>query len=259
MHLVERDNMARYKSLGERIKRYESVTRGYLAVKTPVIMRLDGKAFHTFTKGMNKPFDARLMTTMQRTMLALCEDIEGCVLGYTQSDEITLVIQDYNTYDTAAWYEYRIDKMCSVAASKATRYFNKFYIEECGNEYTEDVVDLGVYESKKWMAEFDCRVFNVPKEEVCNVVLWRQQDASKNSIQMLAQSLFKHNELQNLNCSKLQDKMFEEKGVNWNDLAVPKKRGTSCIRGENGWVLDKEMPILTEDRNYVDSLVYIGD
>ena len=114
-------------SLGDRMKEYENISRNYLTRRVPVIIRLDGKAFHTFTKGMKKPFDRLLMTTMQETMKNLCENIQGCVFGYTQSDEITLVLTDYATITTDAWFGYNIQKMCSISASIATLTFNKVF------------------------------------------------------------------------------------------------------------------------------------
>ena len=110
-------------SLGDRMKRYEYVSRNYLTRRVPVIIRIDGKAFHTFTKGMRKPFDRVLMSAMQETMRFLCANIQGCVFGYTQSDEITLVLTDYASIRTDAWFGYNVQKMCSIAASMATLAF----------------------------------------------------------------------------------------------------------------------------------------
>ena len=111
-------------SLGDRMKRYEYANRDYLTRRIPAIIRVDGKAFHTFTRGMKKPFDEVLATTMHETMRYLCKNIQGCVFGYTQSDEITLVLTDYATISTDAWFGYNVQKMCSIAASMATLAFN---------------------------------------------------------------------------------------------------------------------------------------
>lgn len=116
--------------LGDRMKGYEQNSRITLTRRVPVIIRLDGKAFHTYTRGLKKPFDRVLMTTMQNTMQYLCENIQNCVFGYTQSDEITLVMTDYKTITTDAWFGNGVQKMCSVAASMATVAFNKFFAEE---------------------------------------------------------------------------------------------------------------------------------
>ena len=121
-------------SLGDRMKRYEYVSRNYLTRRVPVIIRIDGKAFHTFTKGMRKPFDRVLMSAMQETMRFLCANIQGCVFGYTQSDEITLVLTDYASIRTDAWFGYNVQKMCSIAASMATLAFNKAFAEQTEKE-----------------------------------------------------------------------------------------------------------------------------
>ena len=113
-------------ALGKRMKEYyEQVPKTRLVRRMPVAIRLDGKAFHTFTRGFKKPFDDILIKSMQETMKKLCESIQGCVIGYTQSDEITLILQDYKELETAAWFDYEVQKMCSIAASMCTLYFNQ--------------------------------------------------------------------------------------------------------------------------------------
>ena len=114
--------------LGKRMKEYyEGVPNTKLMRRTPVAIRLDGKAFHTFTRGFQKPFDEVLIKSMQETTKYLCENIQGCVLGYTQSDEITLILVDYKNLDSSAWFDYKVQKMCSIAASMATMAFNQFF------------------------------------------------------------------------------------------------------------------------------------
>lgn len=242
-------------SLGDRMKQYEAVSKSRLIRRTPVIIRLDGCHFHTFTKGFEKPFDEVLMCSMIRTMKFLCQNIQGCVFGYTQSDEISLILVDYKKLNSSAWYDNKVQKMCSVASSLCTLKFNEVFREEVHNHvpplyFTNKKEGLLAAYNKvlKIGAVFDCRAFNVPKEEVCNCIIWRQQDATRNSIQSLAQSVFSHKELHGLSCDKLQDKLFKERGINWNDLEVYKKRGTACYnRGEehSDWVIDFVMPILT--------------
>lgn len=250
----------KYTSLDVRMKRYEAVSDIVLMRRTPVILRFDGSHFHTYTRGFEKPFDNVMMETMQRTMEALCNDIQGAVFGYTQSDEITIVLCDYKTLETSAWFDNRLEKLCSVGASKASRYFNKFFIEVTEKAYNNKEVTDKMYEkykSRYFTADFDCRAFNIPKEEVCNCVIWRQNDAEKNSIQSLAQSLYSHNELKGLKCNQLQNKMFTEKGVNWSELPTYCKRGSACIKDENGkWFIDYDMPILKENRDYIEKFVY---
>ena len=101
--------------LGNRMKTfYEQIPKTKLMRRTPVIIRIDGKAFHTFTRGFKRPFDEILIKTMQETTKYLCENIQGCVLGYTQSDEITLVLVDYQRFESCAWFDYEIQKICSI-------------------------------------------------------------------------------------------------------------------------------------------------
>ena len=250
-------------NLGDRMKALEGVASHKLMRRVPVVMRLDGNHFHTLTRGFKKPFDDILMKTMQQTMEALCKDIQGCVFGYTQSDEITLILVDYQTFETSAWFDNRLEKICSVGASKASRYFNKFFIDNVGLAMTDPVnkdVDFSKYTKRFFTADFDCRAFNVPKEDVCNCVIWRQKDAERNSVQMLAQSMYSHKELMGISCKQLQNKMFTEKDVNWNDLPTPCKRGTACKKNEEGkWYIDYDMPILTENRAYIEDLIFVGE
>lgn len=197
-------------SLGDRMKTYESVSRHFLTRRTPVIIRLDGCHFHTFTRGFDKPFDDILCRAMQETMKNLCTSIQGCVLGYTQSDEITLVLCDYKKITSDAWFGNNIQKIVSVSASEATTVFNSSFraivfeqlipytlLED--KSYVNDVTYrrlMDKYLSKADTATFDSRVFNLPKEEVCNCLIWRQQDATRNSIQGLGQKYFSHKQLE---------------------------------------------------------------
>ena len=263
---------------------YENVPKTNLMRRTPVVIRIDGKAFHTFTKGFKRPFDEILIKTMQETAKYLCENIQGCVLGYTQSDEISLVLVDYQRFETSAWFDYEVQKMCSIAASMATMAFNKFFKRNVadGYEHRYDVKDecsmpYDLYKAYTDAinkgAMFDARVFNIPKEEVTNYIYWRQLDASRNSIQMVGQANFSHNELHCKTCNNIQDMLMEQKGINWNDYPTVCKRGTAVIYTNyqnpqsltdkdtiKGWKIDTEMPILKgEDRAYVDNLVYIGE
>jgi len=279
-------------SLGDRMKTYEAVSRFYLTRRMPVIIRLDGKAFHTFTRGMKKPCDPILVKTMQQTMKYLCENIQGCVLGYTQSDEITLVLVDYQTIDSCAWFDNQVQKMASVSASMATFAFNKYfnsailnYDFEWKSSLTPQSVEIqekhktymnGLQEAAEKGAMFDARVFNIPKEEVINCLIWRQQDATRNSIQAAGQYYFSHKELQGKSCNDIQDMLFLEKGVNWSeDYATVFKRGSCCIKippmeslvvDKEGyvvekevirshWEIDTEIPIFTQDRDYINKLV----
>ena len=270
--------------LGKRMKEfYEQVPKTRLMRRTPVALRIDGKAFHTFTRGFQKPFDSVLMTAMQNTMKYLCENIQGCVFGYTQSDEITLILIDYQKFTSSAWFDYEIQKMCSISASMATIAFNRFFYEEMQDWYWEDpLVTHHKLPSKENLKEiyskalekgamFDSRCFNIPKEEVANLIYWRQLDATRNSIQMVGQANFSHSELQGKSCNMIQDMLLTQKDINWNDFPVPCKRGTACrkvarevnIAGTMDtisiWELDFDMPILKDDWNYVNDLIYVGE
>lgn len=255
-------------SLGDRMKNYyESIPKTRLVRRMPVILRLDGKAFHTFTRGFKKPFDNIFMTSMIATMKYLCENIQGCVFGYTQSDEITLVLIDYQELNTSAWFDYEIQKMCSIGASMCTMYFNKEFsthimVEKAINDDIDHIYAQRLDFAAEKGAMFDCRCFNIPKEEVCNCILWRQLDATRNSIQMVGQANFSHKELHGKSCNMIQDMLHEQKGINWNDFPIYQKRGTACYKilenGKRIWIIDKNMPILkNEDRNYVEKHILI--
>ena len=261
-------------TLGDRMKNnYENISRYYLTRRMPVIIRIDGKSFHTFTRGFKKPFDDVFVKTMQDTMKYLCENIQGCVLGYTQSDEISLVLVDYAELTTDAWFGNNLQKMCSVSASMATMAFNKFfYINMPADEENSGTY----YKALEKGAMFDSRVFTIPKEEVCNALIWRQQDATRNSIQSVGQANFSQKELHGKSCNNIQDMLMIQKGINWNDYATTLKRGSCCIKVDDGlteydetgnicgytkrskWIIDNEIPIFSQDRNYIEKLINVG-
>lgn len=281
--------------LGCRMKTfYEQIPKTKLMRRCPVAIRIDGRAFHTFTRGFQKPFDEVLIKSMQETMKYLCENIQGCVLAYTQSDEITLILVDYKKLTSSAWFDYEVQKICSIAASMATMAFNNIfskYVKEFDLELAYNDNGIDTKENRKlWEiykkainkgAMFDARCFNIPKEEVTNLVYWRQLDASRNSIQMVGQANFSHKELQNKSCNDIQNMLMTQKGINWNDLLTYQKRGSCCVRNkiviesdgvietiqlrdtsksENKWIIDTDIPIFKgEGREYIDRLVFIGE
>lgn len=197
----------------------------------------------------------------------LCKNIQGCVLGYTQSDEITLILIDYQTLTTNAWFGYEVQKLCSVSASMATMAFNKFFYKNADHWLSltpdnNDTHSIGLAYGKALEkgAMFDSRCFNIPKEEVCNLIYWRQSDASRNSIQMVGRAYFSHGELKDKSCNDIQDMLMQTHNVNWNDFPTMCKRGSACIYKDGKWVVDTEMPILKgEDRNYVDQYIFVGE
>ena len=281
--------------LGKRMKEfYEQVPKTRLVRRTPVAIRIDGKAFHTFTRGFEKPFDEVLGRAMRETMKYLCENIQGCVFGYTQSDEITLILVDYRKLNSDAWFDYEVQKMCSISASMATMKFNKILhqnftqwkdkIFDCKDiEYANELLDAYCIAIEKG-AMFDARCFNIPKEEVANLIYWRQIDASRNSIQMVGQAYFSHNELQHKSNSNIQDMLMEKHQINWNDYPTHLKRGSCCIKkplnecvrvvstekwGKSksflgvrkyGWVIDLDIPIFKgKDREYIERYIYFEE
>lgn len=278
--------MSVHDDLGVRMKTfYEQIPKTKLTRRCPVALRIDGKAFRTFTRGFKKPFDEVLIKSMQETMKYLCENIQGCVLGYTQSDEITLILVDYKKLTSSAWFDYEVQKICSIAASMATMAFNESFSKIYSKlyrgkiEHGENVDELvKTYAFKAGKAMFDCRCFNIPKEEVTNLIYWRQLDATRNSIQMVGQANFSHSELQNKSCNDIQNMLLTQKNINWNDLPTYQKRGSCCVKkeienkliGYNGevraiewrteWVIDTEIPIFKgEGREYIDKLIHVGE
>lgn len=262
--------MAIHDSLGDRMKEYESRNQYYLQKRTPVCIRVDMRAGHTFTRGFARPFDEVFGNAMVRTMEYCAKNIGNCVFAYCQSDEITFILVDYAKLETDAWFDYRTDKLCSISASMATMAFNRYFAEEviawknknspavnsAGLVSMTDVQLMEAYtKSMDKGAMFDARCFNIPKEEVCNLIYWRQLDATRNSIQMVGQANFSHRELQGCSCSKIQDMLMVNKGINWNDFDTRWKRGVAWTK-DGG--IDYDMPILkNEDRKYVEKEIYL--
>ena len=277
--------------LANRMKEYEKRKQYYLQKRTPVAIRVDGRSFHTFTRGFKRPFDYIFMKSMQETAKYMCENMGNAKFAYVQSDEITIILTDYDTLETDCWFNYRTDKLCSISASMATMAFNKYFEENVTNEVLEYKMVPHCVEIQQEIKEyhntliaaldkgamFDARCFNIPKEEVANLIYWRQLDASRNSIQMVGQANFSHNELQNKSCNDIQDMLMLQKNINWNDFPTYQKRGSCVVKSDeketvtednigtkmtirSKWIIDKEMPILKgKDRAYVDNLVYIGE
>lgn len=269
--------------LGKRMKEnYEQRTRYFVPRRTYTIIRVDGKAFHTFTRGFKRPFDRELMNLMDQTAIALCKGIQGAVLGYTQSDEISIVICDFATPHTDAWFDGNIQKMASISASIATVAFNRaLLVAEAIKKEGEWHENTGLPHSSietEAMAMFDSRVFTIPdRTEVFNYLIWRQQDAVRNSIQMAAQSMYSQTQLHAKNCNVLQEMMFQ-KGTNWNDYTSGEKRGRIIVKEQfthnskthqglsvsslrtkwvsyNGAEGEKETPSFTQDRDFLTKLI----
>lgn len=272
---------------------YEEVSKTRLLRRIPTVIRIDGRAFHTFTKGFVQPFDDVLIDSMHETMKYLCENIQGCVLGYTQSDEITLILTDYKELTSDAWFNYEVQKVCSIAASMATMAFNNIFSKyvkgfDLALAYNDNGIDTEenrkLYEiynkAAKRGAMFDARCFNIPKEEVTNLIYWRQLDASRNSVNMVGRAYFSHKELLNKSCSQIQD-LLMTRGINWNNYPTYQKRGACCVKREivsnkesdspyplkvmlpqtivktsKEWIVDKDIPIFKGNgRQYIEELI----
>jgi len=266
--------------LGDRMKDfYEDRTRYKLARRTNTIIRIDGKSFHTYTKGLKRPFDEGLMEDMNKTTEYLCQNTQGAKFGYVQSDEISILITDYDAIDTHAWFDGNLQKMASIAASLATAKFNQLRMARLAEDGCESSNGLasGLLNSDDVnnfkLAMFDARVFQIPyQEEVINYFIWRQQDATRNSISSVAQSLYSAKELHGKKTSDMQEMIFQ-KGINWNDFTPREKRG-SIIRkvektfkkpahwahGEgvfdskftrSKWEDDPETPVFSQSKGYL--------
>lgn len=261
-------------SLGNRMKGYEAVPKTFLERKKPAVMRIDGRAFHSFTSGFQTPFDPVFRNAMKDTMLYLCENVQGCVFGYTQSDEITLILTDYANENTDAWFGYNVQKMTSIAASMATLEFNRAFYRYAW-QWVMDGAEAGRKEqgdnylaSYNSGAMFDARAFTLEKDEVCNCLIWRQQDAVRNSIQSVGQHYFSNSQLHGKSCSVVREMLLQDKGVVWEDFPIEYQRGSCCYkvpstetihikdRGavsvqRNKWVVDCDIPVFTQDREFV--------
>jgi tRNA(His) guanylyltransferase len=229
---VERGRGELIMDLGDRMKAYENVWRFYLPIRMPLIIRVDGKAFHTFTRKCAKPFDGTLANTMIVAAQGLLQEVQNSRMAYVQSDEISILLVDYDNFNTEQWFGGNLQKVVSVSASIATAIFNVEW-----NKYHNDVT-----------AMFDSRAFVLPREEVTNYFIWRQQDATRNSIEVVGQAHFSHKQLHKKNCGDIQEMLFKEKCINWNNLPTWQKRGAVVTKEDT----DGEIPIFTQDREYIE-------
>lgn len=224
--------------LGNRIKNnYENRFRFKLTRRTPVIMRLDGRAFHTLTRGFDKPFDKKFISVMNLTAIELLKEIQGSKCAYVQSDEISILITDFDKLTTDAWFDYNIQKMCSIASGIASTVFS-------ANMETRGI--------------FDCRVFNIPKEEVTNYFIWRQRDWERNSLQMFCQSHFSQKELHKKNKSDMHN-MLHDKGLNWNDLDAHLKNGTLILNASDDYFGRSCIKLEGETRKIIEDLLIVTE
>ena len=231
-------------TLGDRMKEYEQVTKVKLVRRMPAIIRLDGRAFHTFTRNLVRPYDAIFGRVMMATSLELVRTIQNAVFAYSQSDEISILMLDYKNKDTQAWLGSQVQKIVSLSAAICSTLFQQHFF----STYPKNGFPP--------LPVFDSRVFSIPESDVVNYFIWRQQDAERNSINSLAQSLFSHAELQGRKREEVLS-MLTSIGVEWGEAPVPQKRGfsvTSIINPETEhrvFQVDEDMPILVQDRDYI--------
>ena len=259
---------------------FEAPVDYVLEKKIPVLIRVDGKAFHTFTKGFKRPFDDILRNSMKNTMLRLCLDIQGCVFGYEQSDEITLVLIDYQNPTSSAWFDYRIQKVASTAAGLATCFFNQELAKNINafvngrkeSEMTSEELKYleRIRRAQEKGAVFDGRCFNVPQDMVFDRIMGRQIDAIKNSISVTGQTYFSQNELNKKSTKEIVE-MLKEKNIMWEEFPVEHQRGAACYKTpqtivgpsgtkvtRNKFQIDDQMPVLMADgsnRDYIDKFL----
>ena len=232
-------------SLGDRMKMYERVNPEYLIHRMPIILRVDGKAFHTYTRGCVRPWDVALMDAMDQAAIAICEEADGAQVAYVQSDEISVFLHSYKRYHSRPWFDGKKSKIETVAASAAAAWVTGASTSIFG---------------KVKHALFDGRAHNYPESDVCNYFIWRQQDATRNAIQMAARDRFSERAMYRKNTDQLQEMLFQQYQVNFNDYPTHMKRGRFIVREKyevdgamrSRWVVDKEGPVLTKDRNYIE-------
>lgn len=250
--------------IGDRMKTYyEQTTCTKLPENIPIILRLDGRAFHTLTRRLAKPFDLEFIDMMNKIALDLCDnEIQNAKMAYVQSDEISILI--YKGVFSSSWFDNDVQKMVSISASRAS----------CEAMEYNNITKL--FDNKP--ITFDSRVFVIPEKEVCNYFIWRQRDWERNSLQMLARTLYSHKKLHKKNASDMHD-MISEKGGNWNNLQTFLKRGRCVIpairkvrvtkeetKGKfegyvdrNVWEVDNEIPIFSKNREYIEKYLRTED
>lgn len=255
--------------LDERMKKYEGVSKMFLTVGVPKVIRLDMRAGSTFTKHLKKPFDPVFSGAMEQAAQALCKQIQGAAFAYTQSDEISLILNDGVDKDTQTFFDGNVEKIVSISASICTLEFNKAYSSLV---QMVPASERERYEKGVWSACFDSRVFMLPNvTEVHNYVLWRQQDAIRNSVQMVGRSVFSARELKCKSTTVIKEMLKMKSDVNWEDFAqrhrqgifIVKEKFTKDVTLPNGDVLKNversrwnlyDAPFVGEDKTFIEKL-----
>lgn len=242
--------------LGDRMRIYEEASRYVLPRRLPIIIRVDGKAFHTYTRGCKKPFDEGVDVAMDAAARALCEGIGGSQLAYVQSDEVSVLMHCYKKLDSQPWFANEVQKIVSIAASIASVAFT---LES--NRIWENSGKSNLVFGALKPAHFDARVFVLPEAEVCNYFIGRQQDAIRNSVSALAQSMYSNKQLHGKSTKSRYDMCFE-KGVNWDELPMYQQRGRCALKApmlagteqtdRMIWLIDRNIPAFTQDRAYIE-------
>ena len=252
--------MANNLDIAERFKRYELVSEGHLYRRTPIIIRLDGNAFHAFTRKIwGRTWSADFHQCMANAVMPVMKKISGAKLAYMQSDEVSILLTDYDHLSTEAWFGYDLSKVISISSGMLSAYFNKEMATFLGDRASESVGERkGSYNDTRNPVWFDARAFNVPREDVANYFVWRQMDAIRNSISFFTSQFWSHREMQGKSC-RLMLAMCESKGHDWNALPSWRKNGLVIRKGfaigEDRWVLDHDCPTFTQDFNYIDRYV----
>jgi tRNA(His) 5'-end guanylyltransferase len=224
--------------LGRRMKAYyEDALRVSLPRRSYVVVRIDGRAFHTFTADLERPYCRRLADALDQSALYACQQMIGCRFAYGQSDEYSFLLTDVEGEKAPLWFDGNVQKIVSVSASLFTAAFNRCF-------------------AGPTPATFDARVLPIPqRDEVAKYFLWRQLDASANSLNMLASAHFPHAELAHKSTAEKHE-MLHSKGVNWAKQPADFKRGRVVRRtAPDGWQVDLEIPVFNRDRDYLDALI----
>ena len=245
-------------NLSDRMKAYEQAARVTFPRRMPLIIRVDGKAFSKYTSRLpGKPFDRNFISVMESVAIALCTEIQGAQLAYVQSDEVSVLVHGYKKFETSPWYNNQLQKIVSVSAAIASATFtaNSWRMfhdnSDPANFYGPSTDDIEP-------AYFDSRAFVLPDAEVCNYFVNRQQDAVRNSTQMLARSIFSHSECHQKNVPTLRI-MCHDAGKPWEDLTPTIRKGR-CVkrfidRERSCWKVDTDIPMFNENRAYVEDLL----
>ena len=236
-------------TLGDRMKRYEQSSRFVLTRRMPVIIRIDGNAFHTYTKGFSRPFDDIIIKSMVEAAKQVSLKVQGFKAAYIQSDEASFLLTDYDNIDTEAWFDYNVSKVVSISASIMTAYFNEtiknnlqsyFSNHPKSNDKEYEEVKSYFNRNAGKIAFFDSRVFNIPKEDVINYFKWRQIDWFRNSLSMYCGSFYSSKQMHGKNRDD-QHEMLYEKGKNWTtDLDSQKKNATFLYKKDRELIQDSD-------------------